>query len=247
MANSKQNITDDIKWILDTNVNRTETSKVPLLQDSYPTLNGNDWRFFTWSVLFVDMRWSTKLFDTHYDNVIAKIIMSYYKSIIDVVHNHDWEIRSFNGDSLLVFFHGNTKGIINKAVKCAMQIVYCINYILNPELEKKWYSKIDFWIWIDHWEILTVKVWKSGDTNKDLVRIAQAVNYSAKMWDTAWNPKHVFISSIAFNNLFDETRYHTKKDPYWREVKVDMWSYTTLAVGWKLLWAYSTSYYWTIK
>lgn len=247
MANSKQDILNNIGNILDKTFERTETSKVPSLDDSYPTLNGNDWKFFHSAVLFIDLRGSTKFFNTHYDNVIAKIIMSYYKSIISVVHNHDWEIRSFNWDSLLVFFKWNTKEAINKAVKCAMQITYCINYILNPELEKKKYSKIDFWIWIDHWEILAIKVWKSKADNQDLVRIAEAVNFSAKMSDSASNPSHIFISKKVYINLSDETKYHVQKDQYWYETKTDMRSYKNLNISWNLTNTYSTTYYWKIN
>jgi adenylate cyclase len=147
MALSKENLKQNTKDTLDNKLTVEDVSNIPVIGDDYPMLNKNDGRQFHASILFIDLRGSTKLFNTYYKPTIAKIFKAYQKGITDIALDFNGEIRSFNGDSMLVFFEGNTKEAINKSVKCAMKISYYIKYILNPELEKKGYNQFRFWNW----------------------------------------------------------------------------------------------------
>lgn len=250
MSVSKQTLEAKIDGFLDNAMTIETTTSVPVLSNPKPTLNWTDGLKFHAAILYIDLRWSTKLFSTHYDNVIAKILMSYYKWITLIVQDFWWEIRSFNGDSLLVFFYWNTKDAINSATKCGMKISYFIKYILNPKLENKWYTAIDFWIWIDHDEILTVKVGTTasgGADNKDLIWISKAVNLSAKISDFGSSPNNIWISSKIHTNLSDETRYHSTVDQFWNTKNVDMWDYQYKNINGEYYSVYKTSYYWSIS
>ena len=235
---NKQELIDKIIDILNKKFWIESANKIPWFQDKYPTLHWNDGVKFHASVLYIDLRWSTWLLFNHYDNVVAKILMSYFKWIVSISKENTWEVRSFNWDSLLVFFEWNTKSAINNSIKCAMQIVYFINNVLNPELSEKWYSTINFGIWIDHGEILSVKVGSNGDDNRDLIWIGESVNFSAKVSDEWSSPFHICISSKVFQNLYD-----THKFSNW----TNMWNYSTFLFNGSYKTIYNTKYYWTIK
>lgn len=235
---TKQNLIDKITQILNKKFDIEPAKKIPWFRDDYPTIRWNDGIKFHASVLYIDLRWSTGLLSNHYDNVVAKILMSYFKWIVDISHENTWEVRSFNWDSLLVFFEGNTKNAINNSVKCAMQIVYFINNVLNPGLTNKWYSTIDFGIWIDHGEILSVKVWANGEDNRDLIWIWESVNFSAKVSDNWKNPSHICISSKIFGNLYDTHKYAN-----W----INMWNNGSFMFNNSYKTIYKTNYHWTIK
>lgn len=250
MPISESSLRENVKNVLDTKFEISSVTKIPNVSDSSPTLNGNDGDSFYASVLFIDLRGSTNLFQKHYDNGIAKILMSYYKGITEIATDNSGHIRSFNGDSLLVFFYGDTKKAVNDSVRCAMKISYFINNILNPELENKKFSKIDFGIGIDHGNILSVKVGKKkseGADNKDLIWIAEAVNFSAKMSDNGSNPYHIYISNKIYINLDDKTKYSTKTDIYGSTSKIEMWNSKSITFSGEYKNVYNTSYHWSIN
>lgn len=236
-ALSASSLTDDIKIILNKLVNTTTTETIPKLDDQLPSLYGNDGKEFIGAILFIDMRGSTKLFSVHKDNVIGKIMMSYHKGITQIAKSHSGEIRSFNGDSLLVFFEGNTKQAINSAVKCAMQIKCFINNILNPLLAGKGYSKIDFGIGIDHGKVLCLKAGISGEGNRDLIWVSEYVNMSAKLGNLGRSPNNIYISQVVYVNLFDSHKYSNTQN---------MWSYLLKDISGTYKNIYFTSYHWTI-
>lgn len=248
MTISKESLNNDISSILDNRFifNNEKISTIPQLDDNKPTLYWNDWLSFCAAILMIDIRGSTKIFNSHNDNVIAKILMSYHKWVTKIAKDFGGKIRSFNWDSVLIFFEWNTKGAINEAVRCAMKISYFIKYILNPKLTSKWYTNIDFWIWLDHDDILSVKVWIQWEWNRDLVWISKAVNLSAKLSDLWKAPYNIFISNKIYINLFDDTKYHNNKDNFWNTQKLDMWEYQYININWELKNLYKTNYHWGI-
>jgi adenylate cyclase len=233
----KSSLEESVKAILDENI-ATTTGSIPKLLDPKPSLYGNDGVEFTGVILFIDLRGSTKLFEKHYDNVIAKIFMSYHKGVTTIAKELSGKIRSFNGDSVLVFFEGNTKEVINNAVKCAMQITYFINNILNPKLEAKSYAKIDFGIGIDHGKVLSIKVGIKDEGNRDLAWISDNVNFSAKISDFGANPYHLYISNKVYTNLSDTYKFSNGNN---------MWVYVLKVLGNNYIGIYKTNYYCTIE
>jgi len=76
---------------------------VPTLDDSRLTF-GNKGLKFEATVLFIDLRGSTALLNNHNKSTVAKIHKAYYYAIVKISKLLGGENRSFNGDSLLVFF-----------------------------------------------------------------------------------------------------------------------------------------------
>ena len=86
------------------------TTSVPTISNSKLTFGCKGLKFEA-TVLYIDMRGSTSILNSHQKRVVAKIHMLYYHAIVKIAKSTSGEIRSFNGDSLLVFYPGNTKEI----------------------------------------------------------------------------------------------------------------------------------------
>lgn len=198
---------------------------IPTIGTKQLTFGCTGWSFDA-VVLYIDMRHSTQLLDDHKRNVVAKLHMSYYNAIVKIAKTDGGEIRSFNGDSLLVCFWGNDAATADKAVRSAFRMKYAIDELVNPNLEG--YKDINFGIGIDMGNIIATKVGVGGDeTTKDLIWLGNAVNRSTKISDKCEAPYHVGISETVYNKLPDSLKiYTTKKQTYFgvQEINHDVWS-----------------------
>jgi adenylate cyclase len=240
----KEDITTTVKGIIDTNVSIQEVNYVPELSDSKLTFAGAGLKFHT-AVLYIDMRDSTKVLNKHNRPTIAKIHKAYLHTTVKIATSLGGEVRSFNGDSVLAFFPGNTIGAINSAVKAAMQICYMITNKesgINELLSR--FSAVNFGIGIDFGKILCTKIGVGRDNNtQDLIWIGNGVNKAVVISDDCEASYHVGISSIVYNNLSDDVKYHKHKDAYGYERSVDMWTRYTIDYNGEKEFFYKTNYY----
>lgn len=244
----KNDITTKVKSILDERFITEDVNTVPDISDSRLTF-GNKGLQFDATVLYIDMRGSTEVLNKHNKPVVAKIHMCYFHTIVKIANSLGGEVRSFNGDSMLVFFQGTSKTCLSNAVKAAMQMKYMIatdDGGINKLLEK--YTPIDFGIGLDYGKILCTKIGVGGDSNnKDLIWIGNAVNKSTVLSDLSKSPKHISISSLVYENLLDEVKYGIAKDFCGSELKVDMWTSEPFVYNDQWETRYSTSWHWTIS
>jgi class 3 adenylate cyclase len=242
----KDDIKKEVKNILDTKFDVEDVSYVPDIENS-KLIYGNKGLQFEGTVLYVDMRGSTSVLSKHNRPVVAKIHMSYFHAILKIAEIYDGEVRSFNGDSVLVFFEGNSKLTLNSAVMAAMKMTYIIssNEGINNELQK--YSTVDFGIGIDFGHILCTKIGLAKKpNNKDLIWIGHAVNKSTVISDSRKSPYHVGISSVVYSNLNDNVKYHTQKNYLGQEEKINMWTKGYITYDGKQEEYYYTNYYFTV-
>jgi len=242
----KDEIKSKVKTILDEKFNVTDITYVPKIDDPKLTF-GNTGLKFTGSVLFIDMRGSTKVLNDHNRTTVGKLHMAFFHTIVKIANNLDGNVRSFNGDSALIFFHGNLKETISTAVKCAMQIKYMIDNseVGINELLKK-YTKLNFGIGVDHGNILCTKVGVGGEHNRDIFWIGNAVNKSTVLGDNSKSPSHLSISRYVYINLLDWAKYSTKKNYFGQDEKIDMWTRGTYSYNDKLEYYYYTTYHWKV-
>lgn len=201
---------------------------------------------FQATVLYIDMRGSTAILNAHRKRVVAKIHMLYYHAIVKIAKATGGEIRSFNGDSLLVFYQGTTKQTLSNAVKAAMQMKFAITTLLNDNLKN--YTDIDFGIGIDYGSILATKVGIGGsDETKDLIWIGNAVNKSTKISDKCSSNYNIGISECVYNNLTNETKYIIEDNGFFGKQEVDMWNRCTFTYNGKTEIFYKTYYCWIIN
>ena len=160
------------------------------------------------------MRHSTNLLDEHRRNAVAKLHMSYYYAIVKIAKENGGQIRSFNGDSLLVFFIGKNNETVQRAVKSAFRMKYAISEIVNPVLKN--YIDIDFGIGMDVGSIVATKVGVGGDeTTKDLIWLGDAVNRATKISDECSSPENVGISESVFGCLSNDCLMTSNNDCVW--------------------------------
>lgn len=242
----KDDIKSKVKAILDEKFTVTEVSYVPKIDDSKLTF-GNTGLKFTGSVLFIDLRGSTKVLNEHNKTTVAKLHMAFFHTIVKIANSLSGNVRSFNGDSALIFFHGDYKATISTAVKCAMQIKYMIDNSeggINEMLKK--YTTLDFGIGVDHGDILCTKVGIGGEHNRDIFWIGNSVNKSTVLGDNCKSPNHISISKFVYDNLLDWAKYTTRKNFLGQDEKVDMWRSGFFTYNNSAEYYYYTSYHWTV-
>jgi adenylate cyclase len=242
----KDDIINKVKAILNEKFEVTEVSYVPRIDDSKLTF-GNTGLKFTGSVLFIDMRGSTEVLNNHNRTTVAKLHMAFFHTIVKIANSLEGNVRSFNGDSALIFFHGNYKQTISTAVKCAMQIKYMIDNSeggINDLLKK--YSKLNFGIGIDHGNVLCTKVGIGGEHNRDIFWIGNSVNKSTVLGDKSQSPNHVSVSSYVYSNLLDYAKYGKRKNILGQEENVDMWTQGSFTYNGKFEYYYYTSWHWSV-
>lgn len=244
----KESIIDKVKSILDERFEVKDVTYVPDIQNSELTF-GNKGLQFEATVLYIDMRGSTEILNKHNNPTVAKIHMAYFHTIVKIAKENGGEVRSFNGDSMLVFFQGTPKISLSNAVKSAMQMKYMLTNTeggINQLLEK--YTPIDFGIGLDDGKILCTKIGVGGDSNnKDLIWIGNAVNKAVIISDKGKNSTHIGISAWAYDNLMDDVKYNLEKNIYGQEEKVNMWNSSTVVFNGKNETYYYTSYYWRVS
>ncbi len=242
----KDDIKSKVKAILDEKFEITDVSYVPKIDDTKLTF-GNTGLKFTGSSLFIDIRGSTKVLNEYNRMTVAKLHMAFFHTIVKIANSLGGNVRSFNGDSALIFFHGNYKSTLSTAVKCAMKIKYMIDNSEDGinELLKK-YSKLDFGIGVDHGNILCTKVGIGGDHNRDIFWIGNAVNKSTVLGDQSSSPSHVSISNYVYINLEDEAKFGKRKNIFGQEEKVDMWTKSTFTFNGKSESYYYTTWHWGV-
>lgn len=243
----KQDIIDKVKIIIDEKFISEDILNVPNIEDLKLTFGNKGLRFDS-TVLFIDMRGSTDILNKHNKSVVAKIHMSYFHAIVKIAKVTGGEVRSFNGDSMLVFYQGTSKDTLSTAVMAAMEMKYMLSVTeggINNLLEK--YTPVNFGIGIDYGTILSTKIGIGGDsTTKDLIWIGNAVNKSVIISDLCSSPNHVGISSNVYNNLNDNVKYTTQKDYFDHEQTVDMWNKANVKYNGTYEDYYYTSYYFVV-
>ena len=242
----KQKIENKVTEIIDNDFEVTDITDVPNIDDSRLTFGNTGLRFEA-TVLYIDMRESTKLLNNHNRKTTAKLHMVYFHTIVSIANSLGGSVRSFNGDGMLVFFQGTTKQSLSTAVKSAMKMVYMLNNDhskVKKKLEK--YSALNFGIGLDHGKILCTKAGKHGSNNRDLVWLGNAVNKSVKVGDKLSKPYHIGISSHVYFNLNDDVKIHRYTDEFGYTQENNMWVKSQHIYNGIEEDYYYTSYYWTV-
>ncbi|EJS1626636.1 adenylate/guanylate cyclase domain-containing protein [Vibrio cholerae] len=240
----KKGIDDKVKSIIDEEFEVTDIKYVPDIDNTSLTFGNKGLRFEA-TTLFIDMRGSTKVLNSHNRTTVAKLHKAYFHTIVTIAKSLGGEVRSFNGDGMLVFFQGTSKVTLSNAVEAAMKMKWMLSSsdsLVKTKMEK--YSTVDFGIGIDDGKILCAKVGISGVNNRDLVWIGNAVNKAVKIGDKLEGK--VGISSYVYSNLLDRVKYAKGKDFLGNEIDVNMWEEDEFTYNGKTHTYYTTTYYWKV-
>lgn len=174
------------------------------------------------SVLFVDMRKSTKLPEQFDNTQLAKIYRSYIRVIVQAIRYSGGFVKDFMGDGVLaMFIDGEDGRSEDKAVNAARYITTCIDKILNPVLDSTLDYRISCGIGIHTGEISVSKVGMKGKSSEEaeseygIAWIGSSTNLACKFSGAVENGD-IFISSSTYKNI---SSIEDKEN--WNHIKIE--------------------------
>lgn len=240
----KEGIDKKVAEIIDEAFDVTDIEYVPDIDDTSLTFSNKGLKLAA-TTLYIDMRGSTAVLNKHNRTSVAKLHKAYFHSIVTIAKSLGGEVRSFNGDGMLVFFQGTTQKKLSDAVLAAMKMKWMLTSS-DSKVKKKMetYSSVDFGVGIHYGDILCTKVGIAGVNNRDLVWVGNAINKAVKIGDKLHN--NIGISSNVYGNLEDRVKYITEKDYWGNDVKKDMWQTAYIDYNGTQEMYYYTTYQWQV-
>lgn len=174
------------------------------------------------SVLFVDMRESTKLPEKYSAEQLLKVYRSYIRVVVQVIRYSGGVVRDFMGDGVLALFIDDTDGASeDKAVHAARYITAVIDKFLNRVLDQKMKHRISCGIGIHTGEIFLSKVGMRGKEQNEnsenefgIAWIGNSTNLACKQ-SSAVECGTIFISTSTYAVLSD-----VNKSEKWKQVEI---------------------------
>ena len=173
------------------------------------------------SVLFVDIRNSTRLPDEFSPAQLVKIYRSYIRTIVQAIRYSGGFVRDFMGDGVLAVFVDNDAGSAeDNAVYAAKYIVTAIDKYLNPVLDSQFNYRISYGVGIHTGEISLSKVGMKGkEQDKEaenefgVAWIGNSTNLACKQ-SGAVDRGTIFISPSTYSNISDinEKKHWTRAE-----------------------------------
>src|SRR5260221_1848947 len=207
-------LTTEVKKIVSESWEVSEAQVVPS-PDSLKL--SNDARHFDRAtILYADLSGSTSLVDNYKWQVPGKIYKSYLACAARTIRSLDGEITAYDGDRVMAVFIGGSQ--TSNAAKCALQINWAVQNIVNPALKAQYDNPpvVKQVVGIDCSEIWAARIGIRG--GNDLVWIGRAANYAAKLTERR-NDYPSWITAQAFGYLTDWAKMGgaEPKQPMWTE------------------------------
>ena len=238
MAN-KNDLEKDADTYFSGSYDITQGTAIPDVDDIQLGKNGRE---LDLAMLFIDIRESTKIVDGFRRTTAARMYKSFLSGVAQIARSNDGELRSFNGDGVLVAFIGDNKR--TNAAKAALQMSWFCKKVIKPKVEAYFANNnqlegldFDFGIGVDVGKVLVVRGGIRGENNNDLVWVGNATNYAVKLSSLSNNGYNVFISEDMYKNMNKsskfggspekemwEVRYWTKMDNM--KVYCSNWTWT---------------------
>lgn len=174
------------------------------------------------SMLFVDMRESTKLPEKFSTEQLVKIYRSYIRAVVQAVRYSGGVVRDFMGDGVLAVFIDDEDGKSeDKSVRAARYITTAIDKFLNPVLDKVMNHRISCGIGIHTGDISLSKVGMKGKEQQDdaesefgIAWIGNSTNLACK-FSNAVDDGSIFICPLTYASLSD-----VENKQNWRKIEI---------------------------
>ncbi len=196
------------------------------------------------AMLFIDVKESTKIVDAFRLKTAARMYQSFLRGVTLIALKNNGEVRSFNGDGILVTFYGDSK--CNNAARSALQMMDFVKSILKPKLRSYFLNNkqaqnlaFDCGIGIDVGNIFVVKGGAKGNDNNDLVWVGNPTNYAVKLSAQSKVQVPSTTSSIPNTKIYNihiTNRVYSELKPELKTIKpgifpVSIWSRQPLVLG----------------
>ncbi|MBM7872022.1 class 3 adenylate cyclase [Clostridium pascui] len=195
---------------IDTIINESENSfeefdEIPC-RDKLTFTNG----FYVYcTVLYVDIRGSSKLLDKHNRPKLAKLYRSYISEVIAIMNgNINCTEVNIEGDCVWGVFKTPKKVDIDSVFSIAAQISSLVD-IMNYKFRKKSIEQITIGMGMDYGRALMIKAGYSGSSINDVVWMGSVVNKASKFCSYGNKSnfdKKIMVSDVIFNNLNDNNK-----------------------------------------
>jgi class 3 adenylate cyclase len=206
------NKNDLIKGVNDRFDGNYSISSGYVIPDVEDLVLGKTGRELELAMMFIDIRESTKIVDGFRRETAAKMYKSFLWGVAQIARNNGGELRSFNGDGVLIAFIGDLK--CTNAAKAGLQMSWLCKKVLKPKLQAYFQNNeqlrnidFDFGIGIDTGKVLVVRGGIRGDNNNDLVWVGNATNYAVKLSSIPDEGYHIFISEDIYKKMSESSKF----------------------------------------
>jgi class 3 adenylate cyclase len=141
---------------------------------------GNDAIKIKGTVLYADLSASTKLVDTNKPHFAAGIYKVYLLCAARLIRGRNGTITAYDGDRIMAVYTGD--GMVEDAVRTALQINACVQDVINPLIKESYPSstyQVQQTVGIDVSDLFVAKTGVRGAN--DLVWVGRAANHAAKL------------------------------------------------------------------
>lgn len=219
MSEFRDNLIKDTNYFFEGDYDVIDGRGIPVVEDLIFGIQGKKVEL---AMLFIDIKESTKIVDAFRLTTSARMYQAFLRGITLIALKNDGEVRSFNGDGVLITFFGDLK--CNNAVRTALQMMDFVNTVLKPKINAYFNRNkqaddlfFDCGIGIDVGDVLVVRGGAKGDNNNDLVWVGNATNFAVKLSaqtkreiETSDGRKtikyNIHITNRVFNNLKPELK-----------------------------------------
>ncbi|MGJ9383887.1 adenylate/guanylate cyclase domain-containing protein [Salipaludibacillus sp. CF4.18] len=172
------------------------------------------------TILFVDIRSSTKLSDKSQARNMAKIYRAFARAMSMCVYETGGRVRQIAGDRVMgVFVDDAEESSVHKAMIAAQAILTVVEYLFNPLCRKNVNNKeIGCGIGLDTGRVLTTSIGMKhqGEDSRDLVWAGKTANVASKHTDLA-EANEVFVTKRFYDKLPQQLKTDTEGNPIWKK------------------------------
>lgn len=174
------------------------------------------------SIMFVDMRGSTKLTNDTTRRNMVKVYKALARVVLYATKENDGKVKQIVGDGFLCLFVKDGRKAAHKAIECAMDINTNIEKELNPLLSKNKIRTIGVGIGICSGNILLAKADKKGMNTVPLF-VGSSTNYASKYCKEA-KKNEVIIDNETYSQLDNEKKeWFVERDDYSYKAENCVW------------------------
>ena len=171
-------IESSIKDVLNNPLTVIKTNSIPRRDD----IGLREGKLVESAVLYIDIRDSTNITESHTPEVAAKIYKAYLESMVSIARYQGGHVRGFAGDKIMVIFDNN-RDAVRRAVNCAIMMQSFIEQKLNPALQTALKHPIACGIGIDYGKMVAVR--GGIRNNNEIIWAGKPANIASKLADSS--------------------------------------------------------------
>ncbi|MCC8514930.1 adenylate/guanylate cyclase domain-containing protein [Xanthomonas euvesicatoria] len=186
--------------------NQWSTRQGQVVPDPEDLRLGNDAvEFDRATVLYADLKGSTKMVDAEHWWLSAEIYKAFLHCAATIIKKEGGKITSYDGDRVMGIWVGDRQA--TPAAKAGLKINYAVKNIVVPALRRQyphWAGTVKQVVGIDSSTIRAARTGVRG--GNDIVWVGRAANHAAKLTELDLEPS-TWITDEVFTRLADESKY----------------------------------------